>query len=228
MTLAATFGAGRDEPYAGALRRNDRVELVLRPRGTDVAQTAKTLTTMMDVARWNADADLADLTLLRAATGPLLDIGCGPGRMVRAARQVGLEVLGIDVSPTAVAIAREAGLPVMLGSIFDAVPREGAWQTVLLVDGNIGIGGDVRALLRRCMQLVADGGDIVVELHDYRDKHDVYTAHLVGTDGGLSEIFPWAQIGINPMVDLCVELGLRFRQAWDSSGRTFCRLATAK
>lgn len=223
MTLAATFGAGRDEPYAGALRRNDRVELVLRPRGTDVPQT-----TMMDVARWNADADLADLTLLRAATGPLLDIGCGPGRMVRAARQVGLEVLGVDVSATAVAIAREAGLPVIQGSIFDRVPREGHWQTVLLVDGNVGIGGDVRALLRRCMQLVADGGDIVIELHDDRDMHDSYTAHLVGTDGGLSEIFPWAQIGINPMVDLSIELGLCFRQAWESSGRTFCRLATAK
>jgi len=223
VTLAATFGAGRDEPYAGALRRNDSVELVLRPRGTDVAQS-----TMMDVSRWNAPADIADLTLLRAATGPLLDIGCGPGRMLRAAQHLGLEALGIDVSPTAVAIAREAGLPVMHGSIFDEVPNEGAWQTVLLVDGNVGIGGDVRALLRRCTQLVADGGDIVVELHDDRDKHDVYTAHLVGTDGGLSAIFPWAQIGINPMLDLSLELGLRLRQVWESSARTFCRLTTAE
>ncbi len=224
MTLTGTtFGAGGAEPYASALRRNDRVELVLLPDGTDVARS-----TTMDVARWNAHADVADHTLLRAATGPLLDVGCGPGRMLRAAQQVGLEVLGIDVSPTAVAIAREAGLPVMHGSIFDAVPREGSWQTVLLVDGNIGIGGDVAALLRRCMELTAADGDIVVELHDDRDLHDVYTAHLVGTDGGQSERFPWAQIGINPMVDLAIELGLRFRQAWESSGRTFCRLATAK
>ena len=224
MTLVGTtFGAGGAEPYASALRRNDRVELVLLADGADVARS-----TMMDVARWNADADIADLTLLRSATGPLLDIGCGPGRMVRAAQQVGLEVLGIDVSPTAVAIAREAGLPVMHGSIFDAVPREGAWQTVLLVDGNIGIGGDVRALLQRCMQLVGQGGDIVVELHDDRDMDEVYTAHVVGTDGGQSESFPWAQIGINPMVDLAYDLGLRFRQVWESSGRTFCRLATTK
>lgn len=219
----ATFGAGGDEPYAHALRRNDHVELVLLPTGADVARS-----TMMDVARWNAPADLADLTLLRAATGPLLDIGCGPGRMVRAAQQVGLEVLGIDVSPTAVAIAREAGLPVMQGSVFDDVPRAGAWQTVLLVDGNIGIDGDITALLRRCMNLVAAGGDIVVELHSDRDLHDVYSAHLVGTDGGRSESFPWAQIGINPMVDLAHELGLRCRQAWELSGRTFCRLVTTK
>lgn len=227
MTLTgatrATFGSGGDEPYALALQRNDRVELVLHSDGTDVAHS-----TMMDVARWSADADLADLTLLRAATGPLLDIGCGPGRMLCAARRVGLEVLGIDVSPTAVAIATAAGLPVIQTSVFDDVPREGEWQTVLLVDGNIGIGGDIRALLKRCMQLVADGGDIVVELHDDRDRHEVYSAHLIGTDGGQSDSFAWAQIGINPMVDLAFELGLRMCQAWELSGRTFCRLATTK
>jgi SAM-dependent methyltransferase len=222
-TQHATFGAGGDEPYALALRRNDRVELLLRPEGRDATES-----TVMDVARWNAEADLADLTLLRAATGPLLDIGCGPGRMVRAAQQLGLEVLGVDVSPTAIAIAREAGLPVMQGSVFDPLPREGEWQTLLLVDGNVGIDGDVAALLRRCMQLVAPGGDVVVELHADRDLHEVYTAQLVGADGGQSESFPWAQIGINPMVDLAIELGLRVRQAWELSGRTFCRLAATK
>jgi SAM-dependent methyltransferase len=223
LQSTATFGSGGDEPYAAALRRNDLVELKLQSRRTDAAES-----TLMDVARWNAEADIADLTLLRAATGPLLDIGCGPGRMVHAAQQVGLDVLGIDVSPTAIAIAREAGLPVIQGSIFDAVPHEGEWQTLLLVDGNIGIGGDVSTLLRRCMQLVAVGGDIVVELHPDRDMDDLYTAHLVGADGGRSESFPWAQIGINPMVDLAIELGLRVRQAWELGGRTFCRLATTK
>lgn len=219
----ATFGAGGAEPYADALRRNDLVELILITHSDERPRSM-----MMDVARWNAQADDVDLTLLRSATGPLLDVGCGPGRMVQAAQDVGLEVLGVDVSPTAIAIAREAGLPVIEGSIFEPMPGEGAWQTVLLVDGNIGIGGDVHALLQRCVELIAPGGEIVVELHADRNMDSVYTGRLVGADGGESESFPWAQIGINAMVDVASELGLRVRQAWELSGRTFCRLATTK
>ena len=226
MTLTdhsrATFGAGGAEPYADALLRNDSVELVLvRNSGLDTSRTT------MDVARWNSEADRVDLTLLRSATGPLLDIGCGPGRMVQAALDVGLDVLGIDVSPTAIAIARQSGLPVEECSVFEPVQGEGEWQTVLLVDGNIGIGGDVRALLRRCIDLVAAAGEIVVELHADRDMDSIFTGRLVGADGGESESFPWAQIGINAMVDVSGELGLRMRQAWELNGRTFCRLATA-
>jgi SAM-dependent methyltransferase len=220
---AATFGAGGAEPYAEALRRNDSVELVLvRQAGLGASST------MMDVARWNSEADDVDLTLLRSATGPLLDIGCGPGRMVRAALDIGLDVLGIDVSPTAVAIARESGLPVAECSVFEPVNGAGTWQTVLLVDGNVGIGGDVRALLQRCMELAAPEGEIVVELHADRDMDSVYSGRLVGADGGASETFPWAQIGINAMVDVAGDLGLRLRQAWELGGRTFCRLATTK
>jgi len=219
----ATFGSGGAEPYAEALRRNDSVELILeRTTGSDASSL------MMDVARWNSEADHVDLTLLRSATGPLLDIGCGPGRMVQAALDVGLEVLGIDVSPTAIAIARESGLPVELCSVFEPVQGEGAWQTVLLVDGNIGIGGDVPALLQRCMELVALDGEIVVELHADRDMNSIYTGRLVGADGGQSESFPWAQIGLNAMVEVADELDLRVRQAWELGGRTFCRLARTR
>ena len=223
ITSPTTFGAGGDEPYAGALRRNDMVELILTKQANDESRSM-----MMDVARWNSRADDIDLTLLRSATGPLLDVGCGPGRMVQAAMAVGLEALGLDISPAAIGVARAAGLPVLEGSVFDAVPGAGTWQTVLLVDGNVGIGGDVRSLLRRCAELVAPEGEIVVELHADRDMDSVYSGQLVGTDGGVSESFPWAQIGINAMADVADELGLRFRQAWELGGRTFCRLSTTK
>ena len=114
------------------------------------------------------------------------------------------------------------------GSVFDAVPNQGTWQTVLLVDGNIGIGGDVHSLLHRCAELVAPEGEIVVELHADRDMNSVYSGQLVGTDGGVSESFPWAQIGLDPMVDHAAELGLDLGQAWELGGRTFCRLVTTR
>jgi SAM-dependent methyltransferase len=224
MTLTAppqfTFGSGGAEPYASALRENDAVTLLLEDdlRG-DASKS------VMDVARWNADADDADLTLLRSVTGPVLDIGCGPGRMVRAAMDLGLVVLGVDVSPTAIEIATEAGLPVLEGSVFDTMPSEGQWQTALLVDGNIGIGGDVRAMLRRCRQLLTPTGEIVVELHSDPTRDNTYTGRLVDARGGESGFFPWAEIGLDAMVGIAAELGLDLVQSWELDGRTFCRLA---
>ena len=215
-----TFGSGGDEPYANALRGNAPVTLVKQE-----SQGSLLTRTTMDVSRWNAEADDTDLSLLRAATGPLLDIGCGPGRMVRAARDVGLEVLGIDVSATAIEIAREAGLEVMHGSVFDPIPREGEWQTALLVDGNVGIGGDVSAMLERCTRILTPTGDLVVELHTDPSRDIRFTATLLDARGGESESFPWAEIGLDAIVALGARHGLELRQSWVSGERAFCRLS---
>ena len=96
----------------------------------------------------------------------MLDIGCGPGRFVHAAIMAGHLTLGIDISATAVRIAQEHGLPVLRRSVFQDLPGEGTWGTALLIDGNIGIGGDPAALLRRCAELVRDDdGRVLVETH---------------------------------------------------------------
>ena len=218
-----TFGAGGSEPYAAALRRNDSNVLYLHPSTSDESSVAAA----MDVSRWNADADVVDFTLLRSVTGPVLDIGCGPGRMVRAAMDLGITALGIDVSPTAVEIATDAGLNVILRSVFDALPVEGQWQTVLLVDGNIGIGGDVSVMLERCREILSARGHIVVELHPDRSRDRGYIGRLVDSHGRESEPFPWAEIGIEPFLDRGRAAGLESRQVWELDGRTFCRLAAA-
>ncbi|CAN5189496.1 class I SAM-dependent methyltransferase [soil metagenome] len=220
MTLAAaTFGSGGSEPYASALRRTGSPVLYLR--AADRPETV----TMMDVSRWHADADDADLTLLRRVAGPVLDIGCGPGRMVRAAQRLGLHAVGLDVSPVAIELASRLGGSYVRGSVFDRVPGEGMWQTALLVDGNVGIGGDIPALLARCRQLLAPTGEIVVELHDDPDQLDHYLGEVTDAQGGRSASFPWAEIGLDRLVALLPELGLELAQSWLSDGRSFCRLA---
>ena len=83
----------------------------------------------------------------------MLDLGCGPGRHLAALRALGKRGLGVDLSPVAVALARDRGADAINGSLWANVP--GTWRTILLLDGNIGIGGNPVALLRRAGELLA-------------------------------------------------------------------------
>ena len=215
---ASTFGAGGTEPYAAALQEESAVLYLRRDTGHLPASAA------MDAGRWSADADATDLDLLAGAIGPVLDIGCGPGRMVRAAMDLGLSAAGVDVSPTAVRIATAAGLAVFNRSVFAPMPLEGAWGTALLLDGNIGIGGDAGALLARCAELLAVDGSLVVEVSSDPDRDHAFEGTLEDAQGRRSDVFPWAEIGILPLTARADEVGLRVAQDWVRDGRWFARL----
>ena len=210
------FGAGGDEPYARALRTDGRLRL------TDPAHPDDAIS--YDVGRWNAAADAVDRSLLESADGPVIDIGCGPGRMLVAAGMLGIPALGVDVSPVAVAIARNAGGRAVRGSVFEPVPDEGRWDTALVIDGNIGIGGDPAALLARCRDIVRANGRIIVEAHCVPDADRTYRARIVDESGRTSEEFPWAEVGREAIIRHAGAVGLTHRATWSAEARTFCEL----
>jgi SAM-dependent methyltransferase len=212
--LSTTFGAGGDEPYAQALATDGHIRL------RDAARPDEDI--VFDVGRWNAPADEVDLSLLDAVDGSLIDIGCGPGRMLVAAGLLGIPALGVDVSPAAVAIAQHAGGRAVQGSVFDPVPDEGHWDTAIVIDGNVGIGGDPEALLARCRDIVRAGGHIIVETDPDQDADRTYTANVVDTDGRVSAEFPWAEIGRRALERKARRVGLSPRQHWQIAGRSFC------
>jgi len=218
LEQASTFGSGGTEPYAAALQ-NESTVLYLRHNTTQLPDAAP-----MDAGRWSADADATDLALLADAAGPVLDIGCGPGRMIRAAMDLGLSAAGVDVSPTAVRIAETAGLAVFNRSVFAEMPLEGGWGTALLLDGNIGIGGDPGALLARCAQLLAADGALIVEVSQDPNREHSFEGTLEDAQGRRSDVFPWAEIGIVPLRARADEAGLRVDQDWVRDGRWFARL----
>lgn len=117
----------------------------------------------LEVERWCARADAVDLQLLAYCEGSVLDVGCGPGRLVAELAARGRPALGIDVSEAAVARTVRLGGQALHRSVFEPLPGEGRWGTALLVDGNIGIGGDPAALLHRTAQLLAPGGLLIAE-----------------------------------------------------------------
>ncbi|KUJ66034.1 methyltransferase type 12 [Streptomyces albus subsp. albus] len=209
-----TTTAWRADPYSDALRTG-RGPLFLR-RGDGRLMP-------LDVERWCDAPDAADLTVLRRCRGPVLDIGCGPGRLVAALGTQGRKALGIDVSPEAVARTVRAGGAALCRSVFDPLPEEGRWGTVLLIDGNIGIGGDPVALLRRVAELTAPRAALIAEaaVEDIDERCEVRVDNGRGERGAP---FSWARVGIRALRIHATTAGWSVVRQWDMAGRAFVEL----
>ncbi|WP_194895258.1 class I SAM-dependent methyltransferase [Catenulispora pinisilvae] len=142
-------------PYARAIN-DPSARLVLH------ADTGEHL--VLDAAKFSAPPDAVDKAVLDRCQGPTLDLGCGPGRLVAELAGRGVPALGVDVAPFALLLSRANGASALRRSIFDRLPGAGRWPHALLMDGNIGIGGDPGALLDRLRTLIRPGvGELIVE-----------------------------------------------------------------
>lgn len=177
----------------------------------------------LGVAQWLDAPDDVDHRVLARVEGPVLDVGCGPGRHVIALNHRGVVALGIDPSPAAVALALERGATVLRRSVFDHVPGTGRWRTALLLDGNVGIGGSPRLLLRRVASLLADGGAVVAEVEGTGGVEQL-TVRVEGPDGA-SDWFDWATVGVAGAVVAAADAGLRLEHEMVTGGRRFLWLA---
>ena len=182
---------------------------------------------LLDLPRWTAPAAGADQALLDRCTGPALDLGCGPGRLTRGLVARGLECLGVDVAPVAVALARTGGTPVLHASAFDAVLDDTRWSTVLLADGNIGIGGDPVALLARCRALLTSVGQVLVELDAPDAPTGAVRVRVESSSGSTSSWFPWAHVSAGDLAAVACDARLSTTEVWSSGGRWFARLEAA-
>jgi SAM-dependent methyltransferase len=164
------------------------------------------------------------MDVLACAVAPVLDVGCGPGRHVLALAQRGLVAMGVDASPAAVDLARSTGAPVLRRSVFARVPGAGRWRTALLLDGNIGIGGDPVALLRRLAGLLAPGGRALVEVEPPGTATRVLRARIErGHETG--SWFRWAVVGADAVEDLGDLAGFDLLARWQGGERWFVHLA---
>ncbi|WP_370461906.1 class I SAM-dependent methyltransferase [Micromonospora sp. ALFpr18c] len=186
----------------------------------------------LPVDRWHGDAEPAVAGLVTRCAGPTLDLGCGPGRLTVALTRAGLTAVGVDVSAAAVRLTRARGAVALRRDLFDPLPGEGRWAHAVLIDGNIGIGGDPVALLRRCRELLVPGGTVLVELEPagaglWQGQARVAAAHRAGRLL-LGPAFRWARLDVHAVHPVAGAAGLGVRQLFRRGRRWFGELGPSR
>ena len=170
--------------------------------------------------RWFRAAEPAETRALAGIGGPVLDIGCGPGRHVVALAEQGIPALGIDITTSAVHHARSRGVPVLERCVFDAVPGAGRWRSALLLDGNLGIGGQPVLLLQRVRELLAPSGRVLVEV-EAPGRAPVPGRVRFEIAGAAGPWFDWASVDMDGLDDVCGGANLRVEARWCDDDRWF-------
>jgi SAM-dependent methyltransferase len=189
-------------------------------------RTADSPPVPLPVASWRSEADPVDKLIIRHCSGATIDVGCGPGRLTAELAAAGHVVLGIDVVPEAVRQTRQRGVSALHRDVFEPLPGEGRWESVLLVDGNIGIGGDPVALLERLRGVLVRHGRIVVEVGAPGTPTDSVEAQLA-CGCAATAYFPWAVVGVDGLAALASRAALSVR-AVDRYDARWCAVLGAE
>lgn len=125
-----------------------------------------------DFAAWRG----VERDAMEYAQGRVLDVGCGAGRFMLWLRDRGRDVVGMDISPGAIAACRRRGLnevhPLSIGQVSR---RLGLFDTVLLLGGNMALLGSAdraKRNLARLARVTSPGGRLLGANRDLTKSRD--------------------------------------------------------
>ena len=140
-------------------------EIVERSDGYIMAFDARYL--IAPFRKWD-DSD--ERRAMRFVRGRVLDVGCGGGRVCLHLQERGLDLVGIDSSPEAIACSRQRGVRDARVLAIDAIDASlGSFDTIVFLGQNFGMLGSrprARRILRRLARLTTTRGRIVAETFD--------------------------------------------------------------
>jgi SAM-dependent methyltransferase len=124
----------------------------------------------IDTVPPHIDQRLADLKKLLGRPGKFLDIGCGYGNVLQAARDAGWQVEGLDVSQwSAEHVRRTRGIHVTVGDVFSAHYEADAFDTIHL-SHSLEHMPEPRAALARMREFLRPDGVVVIEVPNQLDE----------------------------------------------------------
>lgn len=166
--------------------------------------------TVLPVSRWLGDRhcdEPFDTAVVAMCHGPTIELGCGPARLIARLSERGVTSLGVDQSEAAVRLARQRGAPVLRSDVFGPLPDQGRWQTALLIDGTVGLGGNPGRIVRRAAQLLQPGGQCLAEVDPAISGIRISRVRLE-SETAAGEWFPWAKVGVDSAAMLADNAGL--------------------
>jgi len=112
----------------------------------------------------------------------LLDIGCGNGAFVRAARAWGWDAEGLDPDPSAAAVGRATGLPITMGSLPKVSYPDASFAAVTM-SHSIEHLHDPVAGLREVRRILQPGGTVWIDTPNLNSTgHKVFGADWRGLE----------------------------------------------
>jgi 2-polyprenyl-3-methyl-5-hydroxy-6-metoxy-1,4-benzoquinol methylase len=104
--------------------------------------------------------------LLKHVSGRILDIGCGPGRIMKFLQEQGLDVLGFDMDSAVVQLCKERGIKNVFVESYDNMEHFGVFDTILLLNRTICTAGTpeaVKSLLQKCHACCSHNGILIFD-----------------------------------------------------------------
>jgi SAM-dependent methyltransferase len=173
--------------------------------------------------RWLGPCDDADRTVLDRCTGATLDVGCGPGRLAAELSRSGVLAVGIDVNDVALQMTHDRGGAAVHADLFGGVPDQVRWGTLVLLDGNLGIGGDPARLFARCAELLVSGGRLLVEV-EAPGRGRGRGLRRLENSAEVGPWFPWATLDVDGVTAAAASTSLVLRESWSAGDRWFAAL----